>query len=59
MRHLERDLEWIQQYVAAKLIRLVHIPTGNQIADMMTKALQPQQFIYLRDKFLFRFLHPE
>jgi hypothetical protein len=59
MRHLERDLKWIQQYVAAKLIRLVHIPTGNQIADMMTKALQPQQFIYLRDKYLFRFLYPE
>ena len=59
MRHLERDLKWIQKFVAEKLIRLVHIPTGNQIADMMTKALQPQQFIFLRDKFLFRFLYPE
>ena len=59
MRHLDRDLKWIQQYVAKRMIRLVHIPTGNQIADMMTKALQRQQFIFLRDRFLFRFLYPE
>ena len=59
MRHLDRDLKWIKQYVAKRMIRLVHIPTGNQIADMMTKALHPQQFTYLRDKFLFRLLYPE
>jgi hypothetical protein len=55
LRHLERDLKWIQKFVQEGSIRLVHIPTTNQIADIFTKALYSVQFCYLRDRFLFRF----
>ena len=37
MKHLERDLKWIQQHVEKNLIKLIHIPTDNQIADIFTK----------------------
>ncbi len=38
MRHLDRELKWMQSFVAEKRIKLLHMPTQNQTADMMSKA---------------------
>jgi hypothetical protein len=59
MRHLERSLKWIQTYVAEGKIRLIHIPTENQLADIFTKALAKAPFLHLRNRFLFNFAYPE
>ena len=41
MRHLETKLLWIKRVVADKVIKLQHVPTTEQIADIFTKALAP------------------
>jgi hypothetical protein len=48
MRYLDRELKWMQNFVAEKKIKLMHMPTQNQTADMMTKALTPAMFLHLR-----------
>jgi hypothetical protein len=55
MRHLERDLKWIQTHVANKQIKLIHIPTHNQIADIFTKPLASPIFSHLINRFMFVF----
>jgi hypothetical protein len=39
MRHIERSLYWIRQYTKSNFIRLVHIESENQLADIGTKPL--------------------
>ena len=55
MKHLERDLKWIQQHVERKQINLIHIPTDNQIADIFTKPLAFPAFFHLINRFMFTF----
>ena len=55
MKHLERDLKWIQQHVERKQINLIHIPTENQIADIFTKPLAFPAFSRLINRFMFTF----
>jgi hypothetical protein len=55
MKHLERDLKWIQQHVERKQITLIHIPTENQIADIFTKPLAFPVFSHLINRFMFTF----
>ena len=57
MRHLETKLLWIKQAVANKVIKLQHIPTKEQIADIFTKALAPAVFIYLISQFMYYVQH--
>ena len=44
MKHLDRSLKWIQEKVHAKSIELVYIKTLDQLADLLTKPLEPKQF---------------
>jgi histone deacetylase 1/2 len=55
MKHLERDLKWIQQHVEDNKIKLIHIPTENQIADIFTKPLAFPAFSHLMNRFMFTF----
>jgi histone deacetylase 1/2 len=57
MRHLETKLLWIKQAVATKVIKLQHVPTKEQIADIFTKALAPAVFIYLISQFMYYVQH--
>ena len=57
MRHLETKLLWIKKAVASKVIKLQHIPTKEQIADIFTKALAPAVFIYLISQFMYNVQH--
>ena len=57
MRHLERDLKWIQTHVADKMIKLIHIPTTNQIADIFIKPLTFPIFSHLINSFMFTFTY--
>ena len=42
----------VREAVAAEVINLVHVPTKDNIADIMTKPLSPQQHYSLVLKFL-------
>jgi hypothetical protein len=57
MRHLETKLLWIKRAVADKVIKLQHVTTKEQIADIFTKALAPAVFIYLISQFMYYVQH--
>ena len=57
MRHLETKLLWIKRAVADKVIKLQHVPTKEQIADIFTKALAPAVFLYLISQFMYYVQH--
>ena len=53
MNHLETKLLWIKRAVADKVIKLQHVPTKEQKADVFTTALAPAVFIYLISQFMY------
>ena len=55
MKHLERDLKWIQQHVDDNKIKLIYILTKNQIADIFTKPLVFPAFSRLINRSMFTF----
>jgi hypothetical protein len=57
MQHLETKLLWIKKAVADKVIKLQHVTTTEQLADIFTKALAPAVFIYLISQFMYYVQH--
>jgi hypothetical protein len=55
LKHLERDLKWIQEEVYKKTIQLTYIPTRSQLADIYTKPLPRDLFLSLCNSFMFNF----
>jgi hypothetical protein len=51
-RHLNIRYFFIKQFVQDNQIRVEHVSTKDMVADILTKPLQGQQFINLRDKLL-------
>ena len=49
-KHIEVDCHFIQEKVTNGTIRLVHVCTQHQTADLLTKALPSPQFHYLLSK---------
>ena len=45
---------WINQYILNKVVKLVHVPTDNMIADYFTKPLQGTRFKKMVNKILGR-----
>ena len=43
-KHLDIRFRWVQEKIAAGLLRPLHIPTNYNIADLLTKALSPEVF---------------
>ena len=52
MKHLDRNLKWIQREHAKGTFHLVFVETLNQIADIMTKALEAIMFWSLVNRFM-------
>ena len=50
-KHLEPRLFYVHELIEDKFIKLVHINTKEQAADLLTKPLGPKEYIYLRDKY--------
>jgi hypothetical protein len=51
-RHLNIRYFHLTDYVRANELLVKHVPTENMVADVLTKPLQGQQFVKLRDKLL-------
>ena len=49
-KHIEIDIHFVRDKVLAKEIELRHVPTVDQVADILTKPLARQTFIRLREK---------
>ena len=50
MKHVEIDFYFIRDEVAQGLLNIVHIPSKNQLANTLTKALPRALFVALRFK---------
>ena len=44
-KHMDIRFHWIRHVIKEKLVELFHVPTADNIADIMTKALPPQTFM--------------
>ena len=51
-RHINLRYFFIKHYLETNEFEIVHCPTSEQIADILTKPLQGSQFLYLRDLLL-------
>lgn len=49
-KHVEIDLHFIREKIISKSILVQHIPSHDQIADILTKPLSFQSFTRLRNK---------
>ena len=52
MKHLDLAFYWLRDEVEKKVITPVHIPTDENAADLLTKALSNVKFSALRQKLL-------
>ena len=52
IRHIKIDYHYIRQLIAERVIRLEPCNTKKMVADIFTKALPKDQFVYLRDRLL-------
>ncbi|KAH9677458.1 retrovirus-related pol polyprotein from transposon RE1 [Citrus sinensis] len=49
-KHIELDLHFIREHIAKKELQVSHVPSHEQVADILTKPLAYDQFNYLRSK---------
>ncbi|EOY01263.1 Cysteine-rich RLK 8, putative [Theobroma cacao] len=57
-KHIEVDCHFIREKILTGLIKRRHTSTNLQIADILTKALQPNQFYRLLSKMNIHNVHP-
>lgn len=51
-KHIHVRYRWLKQVTEQGELALVKTPTTEQLADLLTKALPPAQFLYLRAKLM-------
>ncbi|KAM6555970.1 hypothetical protein CsatB_002989 [Cannabis sativa] len=49
-KHIEIDCHLVREKVQAGVIKTVHVASKEQLADVLTKPLFPNQFNYIKDK---------
>ncbi|CAN1785707.1 Retrovirus-related Pol polyprotein from transposon TNT 1-94 [Linum perenne] len=49
-KHIELDCHLIREKVQSKIMKLLYVPTDQQLADVLTKALPPSPFQHLINK---------
>ena len=50
MKHIEIDCHVVRNKVLERVIKLIHVRTQSQLADLLTKALSHKQFSELLSK---------
>jgi hypothetical protein len=48
MKHVEIDLHFVREHVAIGDVRVLHVPTTSQFADIFTKGLPTSVFLEFR-----------
>jgi hypothetical protein len=49
MKHIELDIHFVHEKVALGQVRVHHVPSERQLADVFTKALNSSLFLDFRD----------
>ncbi|PHT52590.1 hypothetical protein CQW23_07052 [Capsicum baccatum] len=49
-KHVEIDIHFVREKVAAGVLQVQYVPTQDQLADLLTKALSSPRLLFLRDK---------
>ena len=49
-KHIENDCHFVRKWLDRKVLKSLHVRTADQVADIMTKPLFPQQFYHLMSK---------
>ncbi|CAG7855048.1 SubName: Full=Uncharacterized protein {ECO:0000313/EMBL:CCA72510.1} [Serendipita indica DSM 11827] len=52
MKHVHRAYNWIREHVENKELRVQHVPTSENVADIFTKPLGRIKFEYLRAHYI-------
>lgn len=50
MKHLALDFHFVREKVSAGEIKVLHLSSTDQLADLLTKPLSRPRFQFLRDK---------
>jgi hypothetical protein len=50
LKHIEIRYHFIRDWVQRGAVKLQYIPTDQQVADILTKALPRGKHVYFRDK---------
>ena len=57
-KHIEIDIHFVREKVALGQIRVLHVPSSHQYANIMTKGLPVQLFTDFRDSLGVRLAPP-
>ena len=49
-KHIQIRYHFIRKYVQRGVVRLQYVPTDEQVADILTKALDKGKHVYFKDK---------
>jgi hypothetical protein len=49
-KHIEIRFHFIRDYVQKGIVKLQYVPTSEQVADILMKALMKGKFVFFRDK---------
>lgn len=49
-KHMEMDIHFVRDKVIAQTLKVLHIPTADQLADILTKPIFSTQFPVIRTK---------
>ena len=52
LKHIDVRQEWIQTLRNANILRVQHVPSADNLADLMTKILPTVTFVRLRDQMM-------
>ena len=52
-KHIDIKYKFVREKVELGLIKINYVPSNCQLADILTKALPTQTFVYLRDQILY------
>ena len=50
LKHIDCRQEWVQALRNKNIIQPAHVPTDDNLADLMTKILEKKTFVGLRER---------
>ena len=59
LRHIDARQDWVQALRDSELVKLVKVDTKDNYANLMTKILEPETFLNLRDGMMVNVAIPE